>query len=290
MPTKIEKDAVSGTMTTGHEWDGVKELNTPLPSWWVYTFYATIAWAAVIMLLYPSVPALSGYWKGLIGYSAREEVMQDMATARQARAATFQRIETASLADIRRNPELFTVALAGGKAAFGENCAACHGAGGQGAKGGFPSLADDTWLWGGSLSDIQQTIQYGIRNTHAESRQSAMPKFGIDGVLTNAQISDVAEFVLSLSRRSTDAASATRGAAVFAENCVSCHQENGTGNRELGAPNLTTGIWLYGGDKASIMETVRASRSGNMPAWVERLDPMTIKMLAVYVHALGGGE
>jgi cytochrome c oxidase cbb3-type subunit III len=289
MPTKIEKDEITGTETTGHEWDGIKELNTPLPKWWVWTFYVTIAWAVGYFIAYPAWPTLSGHTQGVLGWTQREEIAEKLAEAKAQRAPFVGRIESAALEDIRRSPDLLNFAMAGGRSVFVENCAPCHGAGGAGAKG-FPGLADDSWLWGGTLADIHTTITYGIRNANNESRVSVMPKFGADGLLNDRQIDDVAEYVLSISRRPANADAARRGAAVFAENCVACHQENGTGNTDLGAPNLTANIWVYGGDKATIVETIRNSRAGSMPAWTGRLDGATIKMLAVYVHALGGGK
>lgn len=289
MPTKIEKDSVTGQNTTGHEWDGIKELNTPLPTWWLYVLYATVLWSIGQFVLYPSIPGVRTYFSGVLGYSAREELVQKMQTAADQRAPFLDRIRQASLADIRKTPELLGYAVAGGRVAFAENCAACHQSGGAGAKG-YPSLADDEWLWGGSLAQIERTIRYGIRSAHPDSRMSLMPRFGADGVLDRDKINDAAEFVLSLSRRSTDAAAAKRGATVYAENCAACHRDDGTGQRELGAPNLADGIWVYGGDKASIVKTITESRNGVMPAWTDRLDPAVIKMLTVYVHALGGGE
>ncbi len=289
MPTKIEKDEITGTETTGHEWDGIKELNTPLPKWWLWTFYATIIWSIGYFILYPAWPTLSGHTKGMLGWTQRIEIAQRLEEAKAARAPFVGRIEKASLDQIRSSPDLLNFAMAGGRSVFAENCAPCHGAGGSGAKG-YPNLADDSWVWGGTLDDIHTTIAYGIRNANNQSRVSQMPRFGADGILKLAQIDDVAEYVLSLSKRSTNADAAKRGETVFAENCVACHQEGGVGNTDLGAPNLAANIWIYGGDKAAIMETVRNSRAGSMPAWTGRLDDATIKMLAVYVHALGGGK
>jgi cytochrome c oxidase cbb3-type subunit III len=289
MPTKIEKDAVSGRETTGHEWDGIKELNTPLPTWWVYVLYATILWSVALFIAYPSFPGISGYFGGIVGYSAREELALKIRAEEARRAPYLDRIRSASLEDIRRNPELVGYAVAGGRVAFSENCAGCHQAGGAGTKG-YPSLADDDWLWGGRLADIQRSIQYGIRSTHPDARSSLMPRFGLDGILDRRQLDDVTEFVLSLSRRSTDASAAGRGATVFAENCASCHGEKGTGQRDLGAPNLADGIWLHGGDKAAVAKSIAEGRNGVMPAWIDRLDPAVVKMLTIYVHALGGGE
>lgn len=285
MPTKIEKDIVTGTDTTGHEWDGVKELNTPLPKWWVWTFYVTIAWGVGYCLAYPSLP----WFRGLFGYSQRAEIVQQMDAAKAQKAPMMARINAASLEDIRRNPALFEFARAGGRAIFGDNCATCHGSGGAGALG-YPNLADDDWIWGGDLKSIHETIAFGIRGTDDRGRTSLMPKFGTDGVLTAAQIDDVAEFVLSMTGRQTSAEAARRGQPLYAEHCVTCHGDKGQGNREVGAPKLSDQIWLYGGDKAAIVKSIAQSRAGSMPAWAGRFDEATLKLLAVYVHALGGGE
>ncbi len=290
MPTKIEKDAITGTNTTGHEWDGIKELDTPMPKWWVYTFYACILFAIVYVALFPSVPGLHGYFGGLLHFSQRQAVEASMKEAVARQGVFLERVAKADLKQIRETPDLFSFAVTGGKAAFNINCAQCHQPGGGGIKG-FPNLADDDWLWGGSLEAIHQTITYGVRNANEQSRQSMMPRFGTDGMLKPAEISDVADYVLSLSGKSTaPAASVQRGAAIFADQCEACHNKGGTGNLELGAPRLNDKIWLYGGDKATLVETIAKARNSNMPAWGERLDPTTIKMLAVYVHALGGGQ
>jgi cytochrome c oxidase cbb3-type subunit 3 len=289
MPTKVEKDTVTGTDTTGHEWDGIKELNTPLPKWWLYVFYACILWAIVYYILYPSWPGFSGYLHGVLGYSQRVEFSQKLAVAQQAKAKYLDRIKAMTPAEILKNRELLAFAQAGGKAAFADNCAPCHGPGGEG-RPGFPVLADDAWLWGGTIGNIYKTIRFGVRSGSDEGRQGVMPNFGTDGMLKPAQIADVAEFVLSLSGRSTDKAAAERGKAIFAENCAACHGEAGKGNQELGAPNLTDGIWLYGGTKQDIIAQVTHPKMGVMPVWSQRLDPVTIKMLAVYVHSLGGGK
>ena len=289
MPTKIEKDSVSGQMTTGHEWDGLKELNTPLPKWWLYTFYATILFALVWVVLYPALP-ISGA-TGLLGWTARGALPAQQAAERARIEPMMARLRAATPEQIAADPELRAFALAGGRIAFANNCAGCHGAGGQGATGGFPSLADDDWIYGGSFDAIQHTIKYGVRaNESDEQRGVAMPAFQATGMLTAAQVSDTAEFVLSLTGRSTDAAAVTRGEALYAENCASCHGDRGEGNRDLGAPRLNDRIWLYGGDKASVMHSIAYSRAGVMPSWQGRLDPAMVNMLTVYVHALGGGE
>jgi cytochrome c oxidase cbb3-type subunit 3 len=289
MPTKIEKDAVTGTDTTGHEWDGIKELNTPLPRWWLLVFYATIAFSAVWVILYPAFPIRGA--TGLTGWIAREVINADVAAQQAQLAPMMARLRAATPEQIAADPELRAFALAGGRAAFANACAGCHGAGGQGAPGGFPSLADDDWIWGGSLEAIRTTIAHGIRNTEDDAaRRSMMPRFLADGMLTAAQVNDVAEHVLSLTGRATDPAAAARGGGLFAENCASCHGERGEGNRELGAPRLSDQVWLYGGDKAAVVRSIAFSRGGVMPAWHGRLDPAVVNMLTAYVHALGGGE
>jgi cytochrome c oxidase cbb3-type subunit III len=289
MPTKIEKDHITGTETTGHEWDGLKELNTPLPLWWLYTLYATIAFAAVWVVLYPAIPVWG--WTGITGWTARGAITGELDAARTRTEPMLARIRAASPEQVAADPELRAFAVAGGRAAFANNCAACHGAGGQGARGGYPSLADDDWIWGGELAAIHTTIAHGIRNQDSdEARVSVMPRFLADGTLNRAQISDVTEHVLSLSDRSTDAAAAQRGAAVFAENCASCHGDRGEGNTEVGAPRLNDRIWLHGPDRAAIAAYIANPVMGVMPAFGHRLDPAMVTMLTVYVHSLGGGR
>ncbi len=281
-----ERDPVTGRTTTGHEWDGIRELNTPLPKWWVYTFIATILFAIGYCIFYPAIPSFSDHTRGLLGYTARARLTRDLAAAAAAQGAMRSRIAAASLQEIQRDADLLAFAETGGKAAFDQNCAACHRAGGAGAPS-FPNLTDDVWLWGGTLADIQQTITHGIRNADPLSRQSAMPRFGLDGMLKPEQIAAVADYVLSL-RAGKPAAG--EGAKIFADNCAPCHGDHGQGNRGVGAPPLNTTISLYGGDKATTVDVITRARNSSMPAWGQRLDPVTIKLLTVYVHALGGGE
>ena len=290
MPTKGEKDLVTGTETTGHEWDGIRELDTPLPKWWVYVFYISILWALVYVVLYPAIPWGTGHSQGVLGWDQRGEFAERWSRAKSEQAAFNDRVAGATLAAIEPDPHLLAYAMAGGRAAFADNCAPCHGAGGSGRKGGFPTLADDEWLWGGTLDQIQRTITYGIRNANPDSRQSVMPAFGADGLLTRKQVDDVAEYVRSLSGGAKDQAAVSRGAKLFVDNCAACHGADGKGNMEVGAPNLSDGIWLYGGTKEQIVAQVWRPHMGVMPAWDGRLDPATIKMLTVYVHSLGGGQ
>jgi len=284
-----ERDAVTGTETTGHVWDGIKELNTPLPKWWIYVLWATVVWAIGYWVVYPAWPSLSGYTRGIIGYNSHAEHALEVAQAAEAQKVWLDKIAVASVAQVSSDAELAEFAQNGGRAVFAENCAPCHGAGGQGAPG-FPVLADDSWMWGGDLAAIEQTIRHGIRSTDPETRVSDMPRFGADQMLDAAQIGDVTDFVMSLSGTSVDPTVVARGAQVFADNCAACHGENGEGKVEVGAPALNDSIWLYGGDRASILAQVTLPRQGVMPAWQGRISDDWIKMVTIYVHNLGGGQ
>ena len=283
-------DRVSGKTTTGHEWDGIKELNTPLPRWWVITFYLTIVWAIGYWIVYPAWPLLWSNTTGILHYSSRAAVADELANLEKIRGEKMVALGAASLADIEKDPALLALARARGKTVFGDNCAPCHGSGAAGSKG-FPNLNDDDWLWGGSLDQIMQTIQFGARSGHAKAHESQMLAFGRDAILKKDEIVTVANYVRSLSGLSTAPGfDAAAGKKIFAENCVSCHGDDGKGNQDVGAPNLTDKIWLYGSDEASLVETITNGRAGVMPAWNGRLDPVTIKALAVFVHSLGGGK
>jgi cytochrome c oxidase cbb3-type subunit 3 len=289
VPTKIEKDIVTGRDTTGHEWDGVKELNTPLPKWWVYVMYATIAWSAVWFVLYPSVPGISGYFHGVLGYSQRTAVNDDVRAVMAQRAGTMDRVKSLSFADIRKDPELMAAAGTAGRIAFANNCQPCHAAGG-GGQPGYPALAAGAWIWGGTLDAIEQTIAYGVRGGDDKGREAQMPRFGADGVLKPVEIQQVADYVVTLYGNAQPVKDVAAGAKLFAENCAICHGEAGQGDREKGAPRLASHVHLYGNDRATVVAQITAPRMGVMPAWHTRLDEATIKSLALYVHALGGGE
>ncbi len=284
-------DSVTGKSTTGHEWDGIKELNTPLPRWWVITFYLTIVWAIGYWIVYPAWPLISSNTTGLFGYSSRADVAVELANLEKIRGDKMVALGAASLADIEKDPALLALARAKGKTVFGDNCAPCHGSGGAGAKG-YPNLNDDDWLWGGTLDQIMQTIQFGARSGHAKTHEGQMLAFGKDGVLKGGrdrhgrQLRAVAvgparparALMPPRARRSSPriASPATATAA--------------RATRSWARPNLTDKIWLYGSDEASLIETISQGRAGVMPAWEGRLDPATIKAMAVYVHSLGGGK
>lgn len=278
------------TPMTEHEWDGIREYDNPVPGWWLGFLAAAVAFSVVWWVLYPSWPGITGYWKGVLNWSQREAIEAQMAAVEESRAQWREQIIGASLEEINNDATLQTVALVGGRSAYEVNCVQCHGTDALGGPG-YPNLADDAWIWGGTLADIVYTIRHGIRNEQDfEARFSDMPKFGVDGLLSRAEISDVASYVLSLSGRAEEVEAAARGAVLFERECVTCHQVGGVGNPELGAPNLTDRVWLYGGDRSSIIETITYSRAGVMPPWGDRLDEATIKSLAVYVHSLGGGQ
>lgn len=284
-----KRDPETDAETTGHEWDGIRELNKPLPTWWLYVFYATVVWAVGYWLLMPAWPLVASYTKGMLGYSQREIVAAQLEVAKALKAEYRDKIAQSDLATINEDPELLRFALAGGEAAFGDNCAPCHGRGAQGAFG-YPNLRDDAWLWGGTLDDIQLTILHGIRSDDPKTRSGEMPAFGRSGLLNEPQIGDVAEFVLSLSGRGDDAQAAGRGAEIYAATCAPCHGAQGKGNLAIGAPDLSDELWLYAGDKDTIAGSIRNGRAGMMPAWTHRLDAETVKELAIYVHSLGGGQ
>jgi len=276
--------------TTGHSWDGIEEFNNPLPRWWVLVFYATIVWGIGYTIAYPAWPGISSATAGLLGWSSRAEVDKEIAEANAAHAGIRKEIEEVQLAAINGNPELASYATQAGAAVFRTWCSQCHGSGAAGAKG-YPNLLDDDWLWGGDMDAIHTTISHGIRSEDDDdTRYSQMPAFGRDGLLDGEQIDAVVNFVMSLSETPQDASKVAAGKVVFEENCASCHAEDGTGDREQGAPNLADAIWLYGGDYDTLVQTVSNARFGVMPAWQGRLSEADIRSVSAYVHQLGGGE
>lgn len=288
---KKEVDAFTGTPTTGHVWDGIRELNTPLPRWWLWLFYITIIWSIGYWVVYPSWPLLSSFAPGIWQWHSRAAVQSDLAALRAQRGQMADRLAAASLQEIVADPQLLEFARAQGRPAFAENCAPCHGAGGGGARG-YPNLNDDEWIWGGKLDDIAETIRFGVRNGASDARQGAtMPAFGRDGMLKRPEIEAIADYIRQTAGLPVQSsANVATGKKLFADNCAVCHGDDAKGKRDVGAPNLTDPIWLYGSDKAALVESIWNGRGGVMPAWAGRLDDATIKSLAVYVHTLGGGE
>jgi cytochrome c oxidase cbb3-type subunit 3 len=285
-----EIDPHSGVETTGHEWDGIKELDSPLPRWWLWIFYGCIAFAVVYWVLFPAWPLIHSATPGLLHRDDHAEVRAQIAAMHVQRQAQTQQLANLSLEQIEKDPALQSYAQGVGQSIFGDNCAPCHGPGGLGGHG-YPNLRAGVWLWGGSLEDIQRTITYGVRSGDPQARVSQMPAFGNDGILQPQQVNDLVEYVVSLSHRPADAGAVARAAPVFAQNCVICHGAAGTGNQAVGAPNLADAHrqWLYGSDRASIRDQIWNGHGGVMPAWGHRFDANTIKALAVYIHSNAGG-
>ena len=274
--------------TTGHEWDGIEELNNPLPRWWLWTFYLTILWGVGYVIAYPAWPLINGATQGVLGYSTRAEVAAEIDRFAAANEGIEAQLVAADLTEIGSVPELNSYANNAGSAVFRTWCAQCHGSGAAGAKG-YPNLLDNDWLWGGEIEEIYLTIAHGIRNEDdPDARYSEMPAF--DEILEDEDIAAVVAHVRNISGQDYDAALAEHGAVVYEENCAACHMEDGSGDRFQGAPNLKDAIWLYGGDEATLEETVRYSRFGVMPPWTDRLSEAEIRAVSVYVHQLGGGE
>jgi cytochrome c oxidase cbb3-type subunit III len=281
-------DAPTGTQTVGHEWDGIEELDTPMPRWWVLTYWACIIWALGYVIMYPSIPMLNSATSGVLNWSSRGQLAQEMSIEAKRSAPISSALATTPVEQLAANPKLLQAAVEGGRAAFKVHCVQCHGSGAAGSMG-YPNLNDDDWLWGGDLTSIHYTLTNGIRQPdHDQTRLSQMPVF--KGVLTPTEIEQVVAHVRTISAQQKPDSASTKGAALFATNCAVCHGNDGKGLREFGAPNLTDAIWLYGGSAATIRQTITYSRYGVMPRWNNRLDPVTIKMLTAYVHSLGGGE
>lgn len=290
MVDKKKIDEATGTATVGHEWDGIEELDTPMPRWWLWTLYATIIWALVYVVLYPAWPMVNSATEGVLGWSSRGDYEKAVAAREAELEPIRQALVSTDIHDLPDNSALLNEAIQGGRSAFKVHCVQCHGAGAAGSKG-YPNLNDDEWLWGGDMEAIEYTLVHGIRNPdHAETRFSQMPAFGRDGILQAGEIDDLVSYVRVISGREDESASATRGAALYEINCAVCHGSDAKGDRTQGSPDLTDAINLYGLDRASIKHTITNSRNGVMPRWGQRLDAATIRMLTAYVHSLGGGE
>ena len=280
-------DQPTGTETVGHEWDGIEELNTPLPRWWLWTFYLTILFALGYVVAYPAWPLIEQGTEGVLGWTSRGQLAEEMSAADQARASFREKLARIPVERMPDDGALMQQAVAGGAAAFKVNCVQCHGSGAAGSHElGYPNLNDDDWLWGGDLKAIAYTLTHGIRQPgDEETRMSVMPPFA--GGFSNAQLDALVDHVLSLSGKGETNAV---GARLYADNCVACHGARGEGDRAQGAPRLNDAIWLRGSSREAIAAQILNPKMGMMPKWEGRLDPVTIKMLAAYVHSLGGGE
>jgi cytochrome c oxidase cbb3-type subunit 3 len=278
-----ERDPHTGYLTTGHEWNGIKELNTPVPRPVYFFLILAFAFSVVYWIYMPAWPVGTSFTKGLLGFDQRAVVTEEVKLAALDRATWTGRIEKESFADIQKDPQLMHDVRETGRTLFGDNCAACHGRHATGGKG-YPNLTTNSWLWGGSPEQIAETIRVGINSTHPDSRTSQMPAFGHDGILQRNDIENVLAYVRSLSGTSGVAAGdVAAGQKIFADNCSSCHGDDAKGNAETGAPNLTDQFWIYGNDPQTIFGTVWGGRQGHMPTWEARLSPVERKILALYI-------
>ncbi len=278
-------DEQTGQTTTGHSYDGIEELNTPLPRWWLWTFYITIVWGIIYSIAFPAWPLISGATTGLLGFSTRAEVSADIEAHEAANSALVEALLATEIAALPEEADLHRYAIARGASVFRAQCSQCHGSGAAGAVG-YPNLLDNDWLWGGDLDTIAYTVRHGIRNdTDDDAHYSEMPAFG--ELLEAEEILTLADHVIAMSQ---GAALSEAGSILFEDNCAACHGETGQGDREQGAPNLVDAIWLYGSDRDTVIETIAYARFGVMPAWGQRLSEADVRAVAAYVHGLGGGE
>lgn len=281
-------DDATGIATTGHEWDGIKELDNPLPRWWLYTMYATIVFAIGYMIWFPAIPLWEEATPGISGRSTRGDLNAELALVQEGKAVIEAKIAETDLEAIRADQELFRYATAGGESFYKVFCTQCHGSGAQGAPG-YPNLNDDDWIWGGDLEALYTTIAHGVRNdVDDDARFTEMPNFG--EFLSGSEIKAIAHHVRQLSKQDHDATLATAGAELFGDNCAACHADTGRGDREQGAPNLSDTLWLYGGSTDQIAQQIANPKHGVMPPWLGKLGEAKVKQLAIYVHSLGGGE
>lgn len=283
-----KRDVVTGRPTTGHEWNGIEELETPIPRVVFFFLGTAFVFSLICWMLYPTWPLIWTHTKGMLGTDQKQVVAVQVEDAALSRATWTSEIEKKSYAEIEADPALMRSVKETGRTLFGDNCAACHGVNATGGAG-FPNLAAKAWLWGdGSPEALEETIRVGINSTNDDTRTSQMLAFGRDGMLPTDQIEAVVAYVRSLSslEPAGDAKRIEAGKQVFAANCVACHGEDAKGKRDVGAPDLTDANWLYGSDSQSVFTTVYSGRQGHMPNWAARLSPLDIKILTVYVHTL----
>jgi len=280
-----ERDGHSGYLTTGHEWNGIKELNTPVPRLVYLTLAVTALFAVGYWILMPAFPLGSTFTKGLLGADDRTAVTAAVKQAQTDRARWTDLIAAKSYDDIQGDPRLMAQVRATGAVLFGDNCAACHQRDARGGNG-FPNLTTQSWLWGGTPEAIAETIRVGVNAAHPNTRVSQMPAFGRDGVLKRDEMENVVAYVMSLSAPQAGKVSADRiaaGKAVFTANCAACHGPEGRGNLELGAPNLTDSHWIYGSDATALYAGVWGGLQNQMPSWEGRLSALDRKILVLYI-------
>jgi len=276
-----ERDPHTGHMTTGHEWNGIKELNSPIPRIVFFFIAVTHVWALGYWLLMPAFPLWTTYTKGLLGADDRRSVMESVKGMQAARAAWVEQVEKKSYAEIQADRLLMVSVREGGRSLFGDNCAPCHG---QNARGtpNFPDLTRSS-LWGSSPQELAETIRIGVNSGHRESRVSQMPALGRDLVLKGDDIANVVAYVQSLGGTTPATPTHTAGKAIYAEHCAACHGPDGKGKADVGAPDLTDAYWTHGSDAASLHSVVWGGLRGVMPSWEGRLSNADRKILALYL-------
>ena len=285
---QVERDAPSGYLTTGHEWNGIKELNSPIPGIVFFFIAVTHVWALGYWLLMPAFPLGTTYTKGLLGADDRRSVMESVKGMQAARAAWVEQVEKKSYAEIQADRLLMISVREGGRSLFGDNCAPCHGQNARGAPS-FPDLTRSS-LWGSTPEELAETIRIGVNSSHRESRVSQMPALGRDLVLKGNDISNVVAYVQSLGGTTPatpagniPAGTLAAGKAVYAEHCAACHGPEGKGKIDVGAPDLTDSYWTHGSDAASLHGVVWGGLRGVMPSWEGRLSNAERKILALYL-------
>jgi len=280
-----EWDPHSGHKTTGHEWNGIRELNTPIPKAVWFFIIVTHLFALGYWILMPAFPTGESYTKGLLGADDKTRVMTQRRDTALARADWLRQVEATPYEQLLTDPAVLARIRVEGAQLFGDNCAVCHGADGRGVEG-FPSLADRDWLWGGKPETVAETIRVGVNSTHPQTRASEMIAFGAGGILDATQVANAADYVMSLSLPAfaqSKPDSVRAGRVVYEANCVPCHGPEGRGNQELGVPNLTDLAWVNGSDWESVYTVINHGRKGEMPSWEGRLSPAERKLLAAYV-------
>lgn len=286
-----ERDEVTGEKTTGHEWNGIKELDTPVPRGILLFVIVTHVFAVIWWVLMPAFPLGWTYTQGVLGIDQFDSADQAIVETQMSRETWANAIMELPPEEVLADPVLMERVVDTGHQLFGDNCAACHGREAEGGIG-YPDLTDNDWIWGdGSVTAIADTLRVGINARHVDTRFAQMPAFGAQQMLSRPDVINVARYVYSLSNPDYSSAdtleSLQAGRETFATNCAGCHGEDATGFPQAGAPNLSDSAWIYGGELADVIASVHGGRVGHMPTWEERLTLTEIQALALYVYTLG---
>ncbi|WP_173934925.1 cytochrome-c oxidase, cbb3-type subunit III [Chelativorans sp. Marseille-P2723] len=289
-----ERDPVTGQYTTGHDWNGIKELDNRVPRVVKFFLYATILWSIVYWILMPAWPLGVSYTKGLLGIDQRQTVGKAVARGAAQRSVWVDQIAQLDFEAIRQDPALMAIVRETGSTLFGDNCAVCHGTDARGNPG-YPSLASNAWLWGGDAETIAETLRVGINSSHPESRYGQMPAFGRDGILDQAAISSIVSFIRNNAEGiddlgPLDTKGVEEGRELFVENCAACHGESGRGDPSMGVPDLMDDVWITGSNRQTLFRTIWRGRQGHMPHWEGRLSEIDRKILTLYVTNIASGQ